>query len=151
MGLALCENITNIKHFCFLLARHCHFQDRNICSVMLSHSLPQPLIYWYCHFGSSICSVTLHHPLPPPPLSLHSSSFCSPLIHFSSSAPFLQNTDKIPCSCFNPLCVKTHISVCVCVFFFSCLSHAPHRVSGITLQQLPLKKTKQYVPESIRI
>lgn len=70
---------TNKKALLLSPIRHCHFQDRNICSVVLSHSLPQPPLYWYCHFGNSICSVTLYH--PPSFLSLHSSSFCPALIH----------------------------------------------------------------------
>lgn len=49
---------------------------------MLSHSIPQPLPYWYCHFGKNIWPVTLYHPSP---LSLCSSSFCPPL-HFSPSS-----------------------------------------------------------------
>lgn len=55
------------------------------CSLIFSLGLY--VLYWYCHFGNSICSVTLYH-LPPLSFFLCSSSFCPPLINFSSSPSF---------------------------------------------------------------
>lgn len=127
VGLAIRKNIASIKHSCFLLAMHCHFQDGNICSVMLPHSLPWPLqilSFW----KQRLLSRSLSTPPSSPSLSLlflllsaTQSFLTSSFSLFSSLLPHRQSTDKIACS---------SCSTAICVFFYS--RHAPQTAWGIT-------------------
>lgn len=107
------NNIPNIKHPCFLLARHCHFSGRGTfapsCSLILSLG----------SFLTDTVSTTL--------LFLLLSATHS---FVTLSSFFRRETDKITLQRFQSA-LEQRLSTAICVFFYSC--HASQTAWGITL------------------